>query len=234
MVSAPLHYLPVCYRSYHDIRNHLLLDHVGCVLFHSSLETSPEMLCSASSVANLALYASLPLHRQGLIISLVPLLRTVMSVSTARLILNLRHVAVNNGLHGRHWALGELGDDVASSSALSRTMASSTAVASYPGKRSSLLVSGGSRSLQGPGNTERNIGDSLRSTNHSRLGSPMPPIVVSVHTVEEEHRDDTPAEVSQPSSFRMSVLNRFTNIAGLNTNPNIELGELRANGQSHR
>lgn len=60
----------------------------------------------ASSIANLAVYAGLPLRRRGLIISLVPLVRSVMSVCTARLLLNLRGAAVE---HKReHWAFGEL------------------------------------------------------------------------------------------------------------------------------
>lgn len=52
------------------------------------------------------MYAGLPLRRRGLIISLVPLVRTVMSVCTARLLLNLRCAAEEN--RREHWAFGEL------------------------------------------------------------------------------------------------------------------------------
>ncbi|KAL5520192.1 hypothetical protein ACEPAG_9405 [Sanghuangporus baumii] len=195
----------------------------------------------ASSVANLALYASLPLHRRGLIISLIPLLRTVMSVCTARLILNLRSVARHNGRPGRHWALGELDDDIASSPALSRTTASATAVASSSATKHSFTASNGPRQVQG--DTERNVNfgpdivdESMPDmpANESWFGSPMPPIVVSVHTVEEEHRDGTPGEMTQPSSFRMSVLNRFTSTADYDANSNMELRELRPNRRSDR
>ncbi|KAL5496115.1 hypothetical protein ACEPAH_3032 [Sanghuangporus vaninii] len=195
----------------------------------------------ASSVANLALYASLPLRRRGLIISLIPLLRTVMSVCTARLILNLRSVAVNNGRSGRHWALGELDDDIASSSALSRATASATALASSSATKYSFTASNGPRQIQG--DTERNVNvdpdivdESMPNmpADESWFGSPMPPIVVSVHTVEEEHRDDAPGEMSQPSSFRMSVFNQFTGIADYDANSNMELGELRRDKRSDR
>lgn len=66
-------------------------------------------------MANLAIYAGLPYSRQGLIISLIPLIRTVMSVCTARLLLNLRAASAKQSrlCHGanHHWAFGELGPD---------------------------------------------------------------------------------------------------------------------------
>ncbi|OCB90911.1 hypothetical protein A7U60_g1821 [Sanghuangporus baumii] len=195
----------------------------------------------ASSVANLALYASLPLRRRGLIISLIPLLRTVMSVCTARLILNLRSVAVNNGRPGRHWALGELDVDIASSSALSRATASATALASSSATKYSFTASNGLRQIQGDAERNVNFDPDIADestpnvpANESWSGSPVPPIVVSVHTVEEEHRDDAPGEMSQPSSFRRSVLNRFTSIADYDANSNMELGELRLDKRSDR
>ncbi|THH04249.1 hypothetical protein EW145_g5664 [Phellinidium pouzarii] len=101
------------------------------------------LIMLASSIANLSLYAGLPIRRRGLIVSLIPLLRTVMSVCTARLLLNLRGAAAAASAHGNgheNWAFGELDASGASDALLAArhgmtsTAVSETATAVEHGK----------------------------------------------------------------------------------------------------
>ncbi|EJD05272.1 uncharacterized protein FOMMEDRAFT_145788 [Fomitiporia mediterranea MF3/22] len=187
------------------------------------------LIMLAASVANLALYAGLPFRRRGLIISLIPLLRTVMSVCTARLLLNLREAAVETGNgrigEGWNWALGELeGDCGTSTGKVESTLTFSRTGASVELARCSFFDPQSSQSADSPAPLPVEVQEPEFEL---ELLPPPPPlsergrIIVSVSTEAEVYTDD--GHSLEPSSLRAAVLDRFTSLA----NGDIELGELR-------
>ncbi|KAH8108388.1 hypothetical protein DFH11DRAFT_1517007 [Phellopilus nigrolimitatus] len=161
----------------------------------------------ASSIANLSLYAGLPLRRRGLIISLIPLLRTVMSVCAARLLLNLRVAAVTHCHTHAHWAFGEL-----PSSSTMDIDATGGSRRTTPHAPSSLLL--GRNGLD----CDERSGSQVTSCSRQETVSERDKVIVSVHREEVEHRDTD----MLPSSFRTSLLERLSTA--------IELRDLRTDG----